>query len=1598
MSATLSTLTVDRTTCEADGACTITVAVTVRDTTSSPVEGAQVAIFATDANVLGVVPDTDAQGRSVVGISATVAGNKVISAVVNPGVSQVTLQQTASVTFTPGPPVALVFITQPNSAVAGTALSAVSITTLDARGNVATTPTQITVALQNNPTGATLLGTLQRTTSNGSASFNDLNIQRAGTGYTLVAQVQGLNPVVSGGFNITPATPTTLAFGVQPGRTTATFPINPAVTVLVQDNFGNTVPTHAGNVAVDLQGGNANATLGGTTTQPFVSGVATFADLTVDLQATGYTLLATSGGLQDATSNVFAITAEGQATRLVFVTQPGNVVAGANLGTLNVEAQDDVGNLDTTFSTDVRLDFGNNPGNGALFGTVTATASQGVAQFSGVSIRKAAAGYTLRAIDDADPVNGLNAGVSNAFTISAGNVDRLGFLVEPSNTVAGQFMATLEVAAQDQYLNTNPTYAGNVTLDLTSNPLNATLEGATEPFVLGVATFDVFTINRPGNYTLIADDGTFSVTSAAFTIQLGPPDHVVKVGVDQDGVAGLALAQPLQVTVVDAEDNPVPGASVRFTILQGSGDLREVGGPDPGVQQTQLLVTSDGNGLAQATFFLDPVVGVNRVRADLAAGTLVPVEFVSNGGPGAPAILEQTGDGQTGVVATALQPFVVTVKDANNNVVPNTTVTFELGLGAGSLTQTSVQTNAQGQAQTVLTLGQTAGTSNNTVVARVNLLSYTFTASAIPDVAAEVLIESGDNQSATVGQQLTQSLVVRVEDRFNNRVPDVTVDFSVLTGGGSLSANIDVTDANGLASTDLTVGTVAGVGNNTVQALVTGLTPVTFSASATAGNADHIEIANGDAQTGTVGAALPQALQVRVEDVNGNPVQGVQVDFAVTAGGGSLSVAFDVSDASGIAETVWTLGTVAGATNTVQATSGAFPALTFSATANPGNATQLVFTTQPPTGTFVGTQFNVAVQARDAFNNVPTNLNGQTITLTVGNNPGGATLNATQTMSNGSAAFNAVQLDKGGVAVTLRASAPPALLAGSFDSDAFDVQAGVIVVTELMWTTAAESGKFIEIWNNSLSAVELQGYRFATGTTAADEAVVTGTFSLTANNRVRVGIAGSGAEVIYTPGASFAPTPGANLKMISGSGELQDAVNTANFVTSGTPGADVFPFFTNVSTQLGAGFGNVATNDDGDNWCITFGAAHTGAIVNQNCTADLATLLISEVLYEAAADGQAFVELLGGGGISLQGVELRAFNAFGTQDNAVVMTPLGAGVRMPVDGYLVVGDLSGGTTQVANADVTAEVDPTNDTDGSMRLLVSGNTKDTLGWGAPTLYEGTAAADVAQSHSLARPAGTSDTNNNANDFLDDGSPTPGASNGNDQVDIDTITPDRSVADATAPTIDDVVITGRGFQGTTTVTFGGQAATCTVDSATQLTCDAVPGATAAARVAVVVTNDQGSTQTRTNAFTYVGSVNETGLGEELDLCSLNNAALTTTAGTPVDVLGQVTETGQTDNSNVAVAGITSEVGVGPSGTDPRTNTLWRFTAAAPNATYDFTQSADEHILSYTPAAAGTYSYVIRFSLNRLDYTYCDSDGAGSNGGADFSTANLGTLTVN
>jgi hypothetical protein len=163
----------------------------------------------------------------------------------------------------------LAFSVQPSTAQAGASISpAVKVEIRDPQGAVLTARTdQITVALQNNPGGGPLGGSQTVTAIAGVATFSNLTLQKAATGYTLAASTPNASGATSSAFNITAGPPkliTRNSVETQSAPVSTNVSVRPSV--LVVDAFNNPVE----GVAVTWTVTAGNGSVVASTTDPVV--------------------------------------------------------------------------------------------------------------------------------------------------------------------------------------------------------------------------------------------------------------------------------------------------------------------------------------------------------------------------------------------------------------------------------------------------------------------------------------------------------------------------------------------------------------------------------------------------------------------------------------------------------------------------------------------------------------------------------------------------------------------------------------------------------------------------------------------------------------------------------------------------------------------------------------------------------------------------------------------------------------------------------------------------------------------------------------------------------------------------------------------------------------------------------------------------------------------------------------------------------------------------------------------------------------------------------------------------------------------------------
>jgi hypothetical protein len=322
-------------------------------------------------------------------------------------------------------------------------------------------------------------------------------------------------------------------------------------------------------------------------------------------------------------------------TSLTFTSQPasGQNIQATGTGTfaVSVAIQDAKGVVATNDNTDtvtLAIASGDNPGGGTLTctGGLTATASSGVASFTGCAITKAGNGYQLTASSATDPslTSPANA---NSFDITAGTLAKYG--VQVAGPVTAGTAAAVTLTAQDANGNTVTSYNLNKQPITWSGPTNSpnttapTLPAGKVSFQNGLSTTSLtVTLTDAGQQTLTATDGSSNTGSATVTVTGAAPVSLTLASCVAGGSAASCAAATFHlggsggtmtadVQALDQYGNaatittPITmtvtsGNTSQFTVVPSA--LTIDGTATPSDQSTQALtVTQDGNGNSAIT-------------------------------------------------------------------------------------------------------------------------------------------------------------------------------------------------------------------------------------------------------------------------------------------------------------------------------------------------------------------------------------------------------------------------------------------------------------------------------------------------------------------------------------------------------------------------------------------------------------------------------------------------------------------------------------------------------------------------------------------------------------------------------------------------------------------------------------------------------------------------------------------------------------------------------------------------------------------------------------------------------------------------------------
>ncbi len=326
----------------------------------------------------------------------------------------------------------------------------------------------------------------------------------------------------------------------------------------------------------------------------------------------------------------------------------------------------------------------------------------------------------------------------------------------------------------------------------------------------------------------------------------------------------------------DAGWNRIGDVIGTWTVTDG------IGGCDPEYgTATNFNPTTVGTGTIKATDgVLEDVTDIITVTA----GTVTEVTIVS-------------GDSQTEVVGTTLEPFIVKVTDAKGNPVANHTIQWTVisAPSAPALSATST-TNEAGTTSITMTLGTATGTYS---VKASGSKAATFTAYAIPDVGVEIII-SPSNPLIIVGGSETFSATLY--DQYGNKVGDPAFNWALDGDIGTIDptsgpSKIVVFTAGistaGFATLSATIDVVTGI--TTIWVVFGNLVSVAITPAS-----GEVELLGTQVFTAQAyaegGFPMPTGVTYTwwlspINIGNVNPTEGQQVEFsAQNLGTGSINV------------------------------------------------------------------------------------------------------------------------------------------------------------------------------------------------------------------------------------------------------------------------------------------------------------------------------------------------------------------------------------------------------------------------------------------------------------------------------------------------------------------------------------------------------------------------------------------------------------------------------------------------------------------------------------------------------------------------------------
>jgi uncharacterized protein with beta-barrel porin domain len=360
------------------------------------------------------------------------------------------------------------------------------------------------------------------------------------------------------------------------------------------------------------------------------------------------------------------------------------------------------------------------------------------------------------------------------------------------------------------------------------------------------------------------------MTPAVFGAKGNPPSStatLTKIGGDAQVATTETESRPLRVKFTDGI-NPVSNGDIDWSVVSGNASL------------TLSHTKTDEAGESETTLQIGANAGSIRVRAiGSVPGTSIQASADFTLSAGDATLVAVAGSGQTGAIgSTADQVFVFELRGADGSVLPGQTIQF--ATNDGTLTASSAVTGSDGRASVGLRYGGNPGTVQVTAHAFGTRVSATGVASTFVPLLS---IASGNNQAAAAGATLADALVIAITrpPTAAKGLQGLTVNWTVISGGGQLGSATSTTDGNGRSSNTLRLGAVLGA--QQVKASIAGVGEVVFVATGSIPASSVLEIVSGNNQQ--VVPRRPSApLVVRLRTAAGDSLSGFNVRFTPSDG------------------------------------------------------------------------------------------------------------------------------------------------------------------------------------------------------------------------------------------------------------------------------------------------------------------------------------------------------------------------------------------------------------------------------------------------------------------------------------------------------------------------------------------------------------------------------------------------------------------------------------------------------------------------------------------------------------------------------------------